>query len=112
MVNKIKSAIGGLALLASTAFGQGSVTNAPVFTGISIISSNNYSQVKLDVKLDAGDNRSYKVQSTTNIADSASWTDSSSNTNLVNTSPTLRAQNVYLFEPYIESKMNYRIKEN
>lgn len=95
-------------MLASAA---ASAPQPPVFTGISILSSDNYSRVKLDVKLDAGDTRSYKVQSTTNLADSASWTDSLSNTNLVNTFPA-RVQNVYVFEPYLTTNRVYRVREN
>lgn len=97
-------------MLATTAL-AGSVTNAPVFTGISILSSNNYSQVKLDIKLDAGDNRSYKVESCSNLTEKV-WSPSLSNTNIVNTSPSGRVQNVYVFEPLIAEKMSYRMREN
>jgi hypothetical protein len=113
MINKIKSAIGGLAasvLMTTTAPAQ-SVTNAPAFTAIKLLSSDNYSQVRLDIKLDAGDKKSYTIESCSNLTENA-WSPSLSNTNVVNTSPSGRVQNIYVLEPLIADKMNYRLKSN
>jgi len=76
MVNKIKSAIGGLAMLASVAMADESVTNKPSITGMNYIaperSYSNGSYI-LDIAIPSSNTNTYSVVYTTNLTGSVIW---------------------------------------
>ncbi len=142
MINKIKSAIGGLAMLAASAMGESSVTNAssyvanvpvvstssdvsidkislpiilglsvqaPTFSSIGFISSNNVNQVELKGNLYEGDFSSYRVQLCSNLVENV-WQDSTLNTNVL--SRTGKGREFIVAEQRIAPAMNYRLRQN
>lgn len=82
MVNKIKSAIGGLAILAATAT---ATTNAPFFTKIEYVAPdtvNTNGAYRLSGYIKLGDTNKYDVVCSSDLSNSNSWAVSTINTNL------------------------------
>ena len=82
---------------------------APTFSSIGFISSNNVNQVELKGNLYEGDFSSYRVQLCSNLVENV-WQDSTLNTNVL--SRTGKGREFIVAEQRIAPAMNYRLRQN